>query len=104
MCNIKIPLEEELTEEELANVYFISAKFASAHQALQPNCIDFSLFNTEGQVYEYFKSAYDILAEAAFLQTTFHNDLKKRLGLKKDIQIMVDKEVIYVLNNDCMDN
>ena len=76
----------ELTRNEQEEFWFINEKINCAYQALNTDVIkniDFS----DGQVLEYFRAAYDALAQARFLQFVFYRDLKKRFDVDADISI-----------------
>lgn len=76
----------ELTKKEQEEFWFINEKINCAYQALNADVIKNIEF-TDGQVFEYFRAAYDALAQAKFLQFVFYRDLKKRLDVVVDIFI-----------------
>ena len=69
----------ELTEKEVEELAFINKKSANAMQALNIETINGMKF-TDGQVFEYFRAAFDNKAQAEFLNYIFFRDLAKRLG------------------------
>ena len=76
----------ELTDKEKQDYWFSNEKINCAYQALNLDVIKDMQF-TEGQVFEYFRMAYDALAQAKFLQYIFYYNLKKRLDITADIFI-----------------
>ena len=76
----------ELTKKEQEDFWFINEKINCSYQALNSDVIKNIEF-TDGQVFEYFRAAYDAMAQAKFLQHIFYRDLKKRLDVVVDIYI-----------------
>lgn len=83
-CNKEMVKIGELTKKEQEEFWFINEKINCAYQALNTDVIKNIEF-TDGQVFEYFRAAYDALAQAKFLQFIFYRDLKKRLDVVVDI-------------------
>lgn len=83
----------ELTEREYEEFLYICSKRSSVQPCLNPQNVKFEFFN-ENQVYQFFKSCFDQLSEAMFLEYVFLKNLKKRCGLnEKDKITVVGKEV-----------
>lgn len=76
----------ELTKKEQEEFWFINEKINCAYQALNTDVIKDMKFS-DGQVFEYFRAAYDSLAQAKFLHFVFFRDLKKRFDVGVDIFI-----------------
>ena len=76
-----------LEEHEVDDVAYVNEKFNCAMQSLNMEVLK-DLEFTDGQVFEYFKAAYDQLAQAKYLQFIFERDLKRRL--KVDEPIFID--------------
>ena len=87
-CGKELIKVGELTDKEYEEIIFINKKFANSRQALNPETIKQMEF-TEGQVFEYFRAAYDNIAQADFLQYIFFKNLGERLGIN-DKNIMLD--------------
>lgn len=75
-----------LSETELQDLYFVNEQCNTAYQALNRDVINEMKFE-DGQVFEYFRAAYEALAKGRFLSAMFHRDLKKRLNISKDVYI-----------------
>ena len=82
-----------LMEEEIADFFYINEKFGIVNQALNSEVLKDIEF-TDGQVFEYFKSCYDQLAQARYLQFIFERNIKRRLGISEEVFIEIE-DVTY---------
>lgn len=88
-CGKELVKVGTLTEEETKDFYFVNEKFATANQALNSSIIKDIKF-TDGQVFEYFKASYDQLAQARYLQFIFERNLKNRININQNENIIID--------------
>ena len=76
----------ELTDKEYEDLQYINSIYVTTNQALNPDTIKKMEFE-DGKVFEYFCSAFDAKAKAAFLEYIFWRDVRNRLNIH-------DKEII----------
>lgn len=89
-CGKELTVVADLTEDEISDFYYANNIRNTAQQALRNDSIDFSLFQKEGQVFEYFRAAYHEMATAEFLFYTLYSSLAKKYNIsKKDINHLV---------------
>lgn len=69
-----------LTDEELLDFQHVREMTFNAQQALRSEVINKMNF-TEGQVFEYFRAAFDEMAKASFLDYCIRQELKKKYKL-----------------------
>lgn len=84
-----------LDEKEIDDFTYVNEKFNCASMAMNFDIIK-DLEFTDGQVFEYFKAAYDQLAQANYLRYTFERDVKKRLNVKDRIFIDFISHEIFI--------
>lgn len=88
-----------LNEEETENYFFSNEKINCAYQALNMDVLKNMQFS-DGQVFEYFRAAYDALASAKFLQYILNRDIKSRRNITEDIIIDPETLEIYIHQKD----
>lgn len=89
-CGKELKKIGKLTEEEIDEYSYIIKKMNAANQALKPNVVNGYNF-TENQVFEYFRAAFDSMAQSEFLYYLFASQLKKRHGLNLNQEIYIDE-------------
>lgn len=75
-----------LSEAEKQELWFINEKVNCAYQAINSDVIREIEFS-EGQVFDYFRAAYDSMAQARFLQHVFYSKLRERLRAESDVSV-----------------
>lgn len=74
----------ELTDTEKKDFYYMNECINTSSQALNTDVLKEVEFS-DGQVFEYFRAAFDAIAKARFFQFMFYRDLRKRLNVEADI-------------------
>ena len=95
---IEVPID--VTSQEVEDIMFILNKQHTAQLCIRPAAIDFSLFK-EGQIYEYFKAAYDIYSEAEFLNEIWFRNMKIRSGLE-EFEYVNEKLYVHEIPGSCV--
>lgn len=78
-----------LLEKEVEELAYIERQNVNATQALNYDTINKMKFE-DGQVFEYFRAAFENKAQAEFLSFVFFRDLRKRLELKTNNFVIGD--------------
>lgn len=91
-CGKELEKIGELTEQEVNDFTLINSKDVTVYQALDPDTINKMKF-TDGQVFEYFRAAFEAKATSEFLKYVFFKNLKKRLDVSGNIEIEADTSV-----------
>jgi len=96
-CGKELTKVGVLTDEEKEEFYFVNEKNACAYQAIDSSIVKDIEF-TDGQIFEYFRAAYDALAQARFLRHIFEKKVKTRLNvdINKNIFIADVSLEVYV--------
>lgn len=96
-CGKELKVVGTLEETEIEELCLINKKIENCAQALNPNTIKDMEF-TDGQIFEYFRAAYDNKAQAEFLQFMFFRNLMKRLEIDEGTQIQIGNGTPYDYN------
>lgn len=94
-CGKELKLLGDLTKEEIANLHFIVAKNRTANTALDSRMVNFKEM-TPDQVYAYFKSAFDVKAEASFLEIENLKNIAERFNVDDIYSILLEDEKAYL--------
>ena len=91
------PLQEldiQLTDEEVEDKLFIVNKEEVCHHALRKDAVNLTEFR-DGQVYEYYKAAFDGLAEVRFLTVMWDKKVREKYNLVGDFDFINGKLYTY---------
>lgn len=94
-CGKELKLLGELTKEEITNLHYIVSKNRTANTALDEKVVNFKDMTPE-QVYAYFKSAFDVKAEANFLEVENLKNIAERFNVDDIYSIIIDNEKAYL--------
>ena len=89
-CGKELIKVGELTKNEKDNYALIATKESVSLQYLKTDTINGMNF-TEGQVYEYFRAAFEGRCDAEFLKFIFFRDLRARLNIDKNKDIWIEE-------------
>lgn len=98
-CGKELKLLGDLAEEEKANLHYIIAKNRTVDTALDKSIVNLKEMTPE-QVYAYYKSAYDIKAEASFLEIENLKLISKRLNIEDISKVMIFDDKVYLHPED----
>lgn len=90
-CGKELVKVGELTEKELEDCLYINNLCQTSIQALDIETIRGMEFD-EGKVFEYFRAAFETRAKGEFLNYIFWRDLKKRLDINDNVELMLGDE------------
>ena len=78
-CGVELIKIGDVLPDEIADLNYYQSKMNSANDALNPEIVNkFSLSNK--QMYDYFKSAFDSMAEGQFLFYTLLREVTDRIN------------------------
>lgn len=100
-CGKELTFVRKPAKDEIENFIFINNKLNSVSDALNPDVVSSYKFETDEQVYAYFKAVFDLKAEANFLYYNFRKLIAEKLSedLEKEISpddFYFDEYGIYI--------
>lgn len=94
-CGKELKKVGVLSSDEHKDYLRISEMYSNAQQALKPEVVNSMKF-TEGQVFEYFRAAFDEMAKAAFLEYYFKKEITAKYKLDGQYFVKPDTGELYV--------
>ena len=93
-------LDVKLSEQEIEDMFFISNKEQVSQQALKMDSINPKDFS-DGQIYEYFKAAFDNMAEVEFLKYMWIKNVRAKYNIPETEMFDFVNGKLYVHVNAC---
>lgn len=90
-CGKELVKVGELTDKEYEDCSYVNNLLHTSNQALDRETIKGMEFE-DGQVFEYFRAAFEARAKAEFLNYIFWRDLGKRLGIADNVEMILGDE------------
>lgn len=93
-CGKELKCLGELLDDEQKNYLFIQSKNRVVETALSKDIVNYKEMTPE-QVYSYFKSVFDLKAEAMFLEIENLKNISKRLNCEDLQSLVIIENKIY---------